>query len=230
MPAPSMKTKPPASARSHCAFTLTEVIVAVTIIVILASLVVAPVNSAITRAKIAQSLGNLRTIGGGLASYASEHGGMLPQASTADYKTPFWSDSIADYLPPARTNGWISVKGKPYTQSPALVCPLVKNGSHAVQGDYGCNFDVIKLGASVPMAAIQKPSSLILVATAEFQGGASWYILTSDYVASGMSATRPRPSDRGVGQVLSLFADGHTEGVPLQQLNDNRRNYFLLNP
>ncbi len=122
-----MKTKLRASAQYHCiAFTLTEVIVAVTIVVILASLVVAPVNSAITRAKIAQSLSNLRTIGAGLASYASEHGGMLPQASTADYKTPFWSDSIADYLPPARTNGWISVKGKPYTQSPVLVCPLVK--------------------------------------------------------------------------------------------------------
>lgn len=227
---PPTRFLPTSHSRVRNGFTLIELISVIAIAVILVVLLGVPARRLMEKSKEAKSLGNLRTIGGALSLFAAENGGRLPQASSIDYKAPFWSDSIAPYLPEPKKDAWISVKGTPYTQSPALVCPFLENGKHIVYGDYGCNFDVMKLGEGLPVSRIARPSRLVMVAAAEFNEAASWYILTSDYISMGDASPRSKPSDRGTGKVLSLFADGHTEAVPKEFMNENRRDYFLANP
>src|SRR5688500_1697233 len=66
-------------ARGKAAFTLVELLVVITIIVLLLSLLAPALDSAITQAPMAKCGANLRTIGAGCAAYAVNNKNRYPK-------------------------------------------------------------------------------------------------------------------------------------------------------
>ncbi len=78
---PKMYPQPKIRASSSRGMTLLELVAAVAIICILTSLLFPLGASLSERVKVTQCVGNLRSIGYGLASYAAEHDGKIPRCS-----------------------------------------------------------------------------------------------------------------------------------------------------
>ncbi|CAN5777670.1 hypothetical protein BH09VER1_BH09VER1_17330 [soil metagenome] len=90
------------------AFTLIELIVVVSIVVILATLLFPLIGTAMDRAKGAACVGNLRSCGGAILSYAADHDGKLPpstlytypqaDATGPDYEGVQFTEAILNYI------------------------------------------------------------------------------------------------------------------------------------
>ncbi|MFZ4779567.1 MAG: type II secretion system protein, partial [Terrimicrobiaceae bacterium] len=67
--------------RLSAAFSLIEILVVITIIAILATLLIPSVGKALEKAAMAADMNNLRQIGQGIAAFAGENGGRIPNIS-----------------------------------------------------------------------------------------------------------------------------------------------------
>jgi general secretion pathway protein G len=211
-------------------------LVVIAIVCGLAAFIVPQVQKVGNKAKQTKSLGNLRTIGIAVATYLGENNNVYPLSSAPGITSPFWTEKISPYLPEAR-GGWKDVSGNPIKNSPALIDPLIANGQHgaSILGDYGAN--TMAFGRSGPpdrapiaAASLAKPSGLVTVLTASVQrngkeAGAWW--LDGDWYCYGNTTTFP--SDRGMGSVLCLFADGHTEMIKKDEFIRNKVKLLLPN-
>jgi prepilin-type N-terminal cleavage/methylation domain-containing protein/prepilin-type processing-associated H-X9-DG protein len=116
-------------------FSLTELIVVIAVIALLASLLLPAMSSAKKRAQGAYCRNNLRQIGTALASYTAEHSQYPLFTSFSENKK--WYDTLKPYLP----NGW---------SNGVYVCPAYRgivfdgrvdgNSMYASAGSYGWNF------------------------------------------------------------------------------------------
>jgi prepilin-type N-terminal cleavage/methylation domain-containing protein/prepilin-type processing-associated H-X9-DG protein len=202
-------------------FTLIELLVVVTIIAILAGLAVPGINSALARAKNAQSISNLRQIGIGLLGYASDHDNNLPQTGGTYTYDPNnttntnigWSQQIEDYI----GKYYKSSDGTTYInkilQNPkktTLICGYYM-GSHI--GKY--SGDPLASGQQhqlVNLARIQKPSVTILGGECLYWSSSPQDTDPDDYTQapSFMGASYSSPNTKG-DKTPVLFADGHVE-------------------
>lgn len=226
-------------------FSLIELLVVVTIIVILAALSIPQIQSSIKKGKQAQSMGNLRQIGTALATYISENDGYYPSLAGGSFGQPYWSQSVSPYLGASDRDKAAYIRAPDGYVSKVLLSPMVVKGLHHFWGDYGANQEIFRYsgnaagtytsGGNGPMsqASLSDPSRIVSVMEAQFlRNGAyagSWYIETNVYVAKG-TATTGEPSDRGTGLYLALFCDGHSEVIKKQDFTDNRKRYLLVNP
>jgi prepilin-type N-terminal cleavage/methylation domain-containing protein/prepilin-type processing-associated H-X9-DG protein len=64
-------------------FTLAELLVAISVVAILVALLIAGVTTALATGRRTACIGNLRQIGAGIASYASDHSGQIPYGPKA---------------------------------------------------------------------------------------------------------------------------------------------------
>ncbi len=226
---------------SRSGFSLIELCVCIAMIVVLTTLAYPALAKAMRSSKETKSLSNLRSIGQAIHLYAADNQGFYPMISGTNaagtgFTNPIWCQGmLASYLPPAPGT----------TRSPVFVDPLIPSGRHNALSDYAANTDVLRSGvtgmSSAPtalaVASIGARSSQVIMVLAAEDGSRAvpngeWYMGPNSIVSNPKSPWA-RPSDRGTGRIMAVFADGHTEGVNAVLFNsdrDLRRNYLLVNP
>lgn len=89
--------------RSHRAFTLLELLVAIAVIGVLAGILI-PVTGAVrNNARATQCLSNMRQVGAASLLYVNDHKGRLPSSShdrAPDGSSRSWRETLRDYLGP----------------------------------------------------------------------------------------------------------------------------------
>lgn len=122
----AIKTHPfPRRSSLHPAFTLIELLITISIIVVLAILAFLGTSRFRESAKQAKCLSNLRQIGVAVMSYTGDNAGTLPFSVNSDIDKPtahssIWQNDLDPYLPYPKTNP--SGGGKPLADSP-FHCP-----------------------------------------------------------------------------------------------------------
>ena len=244
------------SIRSFKGFTLTELLVTISIIAILAALIMPVLGMVRKTAKRTSSLANLRIISGGISMYLLENQNKYPTLDGDVYKgsnhTPYWTEKtkIGKYLPPPMP-GFGPDGHTVFSASAVMMDPLVPMGYHHNLGDYGANDLVFTYTAQpspwVPGSSPQSmksslivtnPSRCVIVTTSgqpAVKGKTcygSWALFTSAFINSAQlpspTVATAVPDDRQTGAILSLFADGHTEAIPVDEFNANKKS--LLTP
>jgi len=88
----------PSKSASRSAFTLIEMLVVVTIILLLMGLTVGGVSRAVRSAQRTQCMSNMRQIGLAILTYATEHRGNLPPTRHSAGADQAWITVLAPYL------------------------------------------------------------------------------------------------------------------------------------
>lgn len=240
--------KPPTDfPRSNRGFTLTELLVVVSIIGVLIALLVPAISTMRAKGKSTFVLTNLHSIGGACASYVVDHGGCYPAMCYKSYKSPYWTEELTLYMSPPVYGRYRTYEGGGPYVSPQFVDPFVKDGNHHTLGDYGCNQELFDTPEVAPngggpllssprsMAVVTQPSRVIAVFAAESGSTdnpmGSWY--ANSYIIA-LSPTVPswsnRPAFRDGKNIDTLFADGHTEVLSKTYFNQEKKNLLLLDP
>jgi prepilin-type N-terminal cleavage/methylation domain-containing protein/prepilin-type processing-associated H-X9-DG protein len=146
-------------------FSLLEIIAAVAICVILALLVISSASTFLRRSKESVTINNLRQIGLGVSSYASENDGSLPARIRDGDK---WPVSLAGYLgnnpklyaDPAGTNTYLTRREDPITN--------LKNYTSFVFNGFNDLGTFNNQNIAPRAAAIGQPSQTILMTIQDY--------------------------------------------------------------
>lgn len=192
-------------------FTLTELLIVIIMIVILASILFPLVRGIRERAKASVCVQNLKQIGIGLHAYISENSGRFPDGAADVSWKPDITTSRCWYDAAAENMGREYVpyhKGEPLPE--AFGCPSGHGKAYEpawpYTGDYAANLYLGHPNHKVTlMSAVKNPSSTPYVQDTVMQNnfGAAIY-------ASGFSKTsRTAFADRHGGKGNVLWVDGH---------------------
>jgi prepilin-type N-terminal cleavage/methylation domain-containing protein/prepilin-type processing-associated H-X9-DG protein len=204
-------------------FTLVELLVVIAIITVLSTLVVAVARTALLRAKEAQCMSNLRSIGVALQAYADDNGGSYPQTSHTAALDQAWIVALEPYL------------GK-YDE--ARICPADPRAKERLAA--GGTSYVLNSFVFVPKtnawgkvtgpalnrpSAIPYPSQTILAFVCADSVGIGagndhthsaqwnrWSAVCAD-IAPARFGGNGKPTDVD-GRANYLYADGHVESIP----------------
>jgi general secretion pathway protein G len=223
-----------------------ELLVVIVVVAIVSGIVAVVTGGALEKARLLKSTGNLRSIGVGVANYMADHNNTYPLRAKSGWSGPYWTDYVEPYLEDPVKGAWRDQNGREYAIAPAFVDPLLDNDAHHNIGDYGAHNRIFVRGLTEEESAagqalvrvrgedIYRPGRTIMVTTAEVTSGereiGSWFIEIAQFIPNPDNDRYARPSDRGTGNVLALFCDGHTESIPMEELKEKRRDYFLLEP
>ncbi len=126
-------------AKGSIGFTLTEVLVAVLIVLLLAALLLPGMKRAVDSAKTSGCLANLRQLGVGVSLYGSDHDGKFP-AKVGDYpndanraRQQQWDSQIAPYLFPELGDDDLYagvISGRVKSPSKVFHCPAAQRGPY----------------------------------------------------------------------------------------------------
>lgn len=217
------------------AFTLTEILVLLAIIAVVATLILSGVAKIRDRAASAQCISNLRQVGTALNLYAAENNGIYPPTSADGQNSPKgWIQS----------NWAVLLMNKGYASSGRIfLCPSI--APKIAAGDdlqaiyapsrYAHQFHTYGLrsmhpaklwpwpggdgdfyNAPIRVSAIEQPSKSIVVSDSIgfFDGNRTGSYHFAPYIS--WSGLHFRHSDKA----NSLFADGHVESLNTQQMSE----------
>lgn len=206
-------------------FTLVEVLVVITIIVVLAALSMIGVGKVRSAARGATCTSNLRQIGAAMIAYTTDNSGELPpledRTGKGDNLKGIWPQIIADggYLPRV-TNS----KGKLTCGAGVWACPECTVVQTNYQGYGGAEGTVMKvkkesapLSRSLRLAEIPKPERTWLVGDAvttpkDLKSG--WYAIWGNPASWGGKS----PGARHGGKVNVCMVDGHVESLTIKDI------------
>lgn len=208
-------------------FTLTELLVVVAIIGVLAALIINSIPKAIKTAQLSTSMSNLKQLQTANINYSIDNGGSyVPMVAFNSAGTDVgwcWNDKFRPY---------VGVPPNPAPWPRKLLSPGATlkdaSGNYRIERSYGMNSTGLATGAwFVPgsefgtiMPRITDPSHTIAFADA-----LSWKI-----DQSGLNVYRGKEEDFGGqaaiayrynGKAAVVFFDGHTEAMTVTQLSSN---------
>lgn len=220
------------------AFTLTELLVSLAVVALLASLVLAGVNNFRTAVHATKCVTNLKTIGGAMYAYTVENNGYFPPHSTYAFFEPtdveqvrkirwHWMTHLAPYLGSPDNSGSVapvfecpadrSVRSWP---KPRPWVPATAEDRSHIFCSYGFNYYYLTSSYSWqkgqqtwPYNAriIRNPASLILVTDGREPPGDP--ATPGDPIVHPFSASN-RPTLRHGGRFNAVFLDGHVSAMP----------------
>jgi prepilin-type N-terminal cleavage/methylation domain-containing protein/prepilin-type processing-associated H-X9-DG protein len=221
-------------------FTLTELMVTIVIIAVLAALSFMGVTRMKAKAKGATCASNLRQVGMGMLAYATDHQNKLPPLAKIDPRTGkqsgIWTLVIAreGYL-------WNTPnKGTPPCGTGVWACPECKFVANTYNGYGVAEATVIqyddrvsrantRIGrtefGSLRLLSIDNPARTWLLGDAALKPEdpkRGWYAVWSNPKKWGSGHT---PAERHGGKVNVCMVDGHVEALTLKQLREG--NYTL---
>ncbi len=222
----------PVRRASRRAFTLTELLVVLAVIVVLASLLWPAVTFAITKSKTARCQQNLRTLGAAFHQFAADHNGHLPgeqwhlphphRDNTVGMQIPHYVDAAHRFLTP-----W--VMRSPFVSGDVANSSLYNGGTYG----YNENFWPQNLGGIRPnpkratglrLVSIRRPSEALMVADAigfNIWGRSDSFhrFLGDNRTSRHGGAVSDDRSDATGRNFNALFADGHVKLIRAQDYN-----------
>jgi prepilin-type N-terminal cleavage/methylation domain-containing protein/prepilin-type processing-associated H-X9-DG protein len=227
-------------------FTLTEILVVIAIIAVLAALLTGITTTIRRSADNVGCLNNLRSISNGMELYSQDHNGFLPAGNSgpADMKPPLemYRIVLPEYV--YGENATRTAKGTITVESggSAFSCPAARRqfGANTMTPTYGFNgniqFQVSGSNSVQNMKKINIPNpsrTMIMMDGANAWSGrtsgehsAYWY-----FVAGPDGSRRPTKNDQKNdfvhgGKVNVLFVDGHIEARTPNEIPTDGENVF----
>lgn len=215
-------------------FTLTEVLVVITIIVVLAALSLLGFSKVRSAARGATCVSNLRQIGGAMLSYATDHSGQLPpledRTKPGDGLAGIWPQIIADggYLPRV-----LNSAGRNSCNAGVWACPDCTVVQTNYQGYGAAEGTVMKVkrgsqpgSGSMRLPAIPNPGRTWLVGDTANSANdlkSGWYAIWAD--PSRWTAAHV-PAARHGGKVNVCMVDGHVESLSMKDIR--KKDYTMF--
>lgn len=216
----------------------------IAIIAVLAAIAFPVAKSTMLSAKSAESVSNLKQIGGLVALYAADNNNRLPHAAVYEDifggRLVYFSRSLAEATIP----GFIYGK-KPYTDDRPLpeifYDPCLEGGPQKQHpmGAFGVNSSIVRSAwysyePKTSLASISRPSQKVIICSVGSKGSqhsGGWGFSGEDFFKEGMGAN-PYPDPRNAGKAAALFADGHVEKLDVKNMKDEatRKLHFMLDP
>jgi len=212
-------------------FSLTELLVVIGIVVILAALLSPTVGKMRDKANSVTCVGNLKTIGGLIGIYVAEHDGIFPSATDHNPEKPPMTNTPDQY-------SWdekLVMAGIMTKEDFRLTrggCPATRK--KMTKGCYGYNYE--QLGNEnrpqgsrlVRYANLDQPSKTVMMMDNFAYGdGKGWSLLAWWYGANPSDANAPGAPVGHSGYVNVLWADGHLSSHTLKELyTHNPENGF----
>lgn len=196
------------SRKGAVAFSLIEILVAIAIIGVLATLAVTWLGASSAKSKEVKCLNNLKQLGAATQLYCAENMGALPMRVSQNFASPPWYQPLVSYVSANMRNGSqiaIETAGIKTFQCPAYKLPSADYITYAPDVKY----------ADKSMISITQPSKKI------------WLVdSTSSYSVNSSGLQRINfPHKQRVGV---LFFDGHTELLTKAELETIAS--FAFNP
>jgi len=226
-----IEIKPRASTKG---FTLVELLVVITIIVVLAALTTVGIAKIRSAARGATCTSNLRQIGAAMLSYASDNNSQLPpledRTGSGDSLLGIWPKIIADggYLPRVtNSKGILSCGAGAWACSDCTVVQTNYQGYGVAEGT------VMKVKKSSEPDA--KASTLLQIPNPE----RTWLVgdvanqapdLKTGWYATWANPSRwgaRTPAARHSKKVNVCMVDGHVESLTLKELQAPDKNYTM---
>jgi prepilin-type N-terminal cleavage/methylation domain-containing protein/prepilin-type processing-associated H-X9-DG protein len=196
------------SRKGAVAFSLIEILVAIAIIGVLATLAVNWLGASSAKSKEVKCLNNLKQLSAATQLYCAENMGALPLRGSTPYNSPPWYQPLVSYVSANMKNGSqiaIENAGIKTFQCPAYRPPPARDVTYAP--DVKC--------ANLSMISITQPSKKI------------WLVTSTDSYSVNSSGLQrvnfPHKQRAGV-----LFFDGHTELLTQAELSTIAS--FAFNP
>lgn len=245
-----------AHCRKRAAFSLTELLLSILIVAVLALLAFSALKSVSAASANSRCISNLRSVGGSLIMYASDHNGLLPP--TAGFLQRAWIQS-----------GWAEfLQARGYLSDGAVVfCPLLlpaglKKGQDLRETAPGTSYSFGHFGyglrsdhpgkipppypewngswegftwsgreaAPIRLSLVPSPSSSIILSDSYGHGyGKPMQSYRYDHETYSWSGVEFRHSG---GRTNALFLDGHVEGLTQERMaalleEENRNAYYF---
>lgn len=232
-------------------FTLTELLVTITIIGVLGSLLLPTIGKMRDKANSAKCLGNLRQISVAMISYCGDNEGRIPAQLTTEGGQPrTWRLRLLPYLnddksmkvflcpsdkvglqsisPPADMN-YIAVTGvMPCSYGLAVVWYHLSSSSlpHSADGGFTGEYRIGGLtnpAATIFLTDTGKPDNVSLPPDEWTESTRTWRSQFKESVMPSVyySGGWTAYPRHGGGRINAAFFDGHAETVTLQALRDN---------
>lgn len=240
---------------SKKAFSLVELLVAISVIAILGSLAIVGINAVRNQASATKEISNLRQIGVALKTYNADNNGYYPFLNLApeNIHNPdappldFWSLQLKDYLPHELVED---------DQQSVFQSPLTPKENRHYISDYGANMYIFtdaqyanpsRATRRTSVYDIDEPAQLVAVMTAWHRPASdrddnwvgSWMVQSQQYVEGASANAVPHPRLKSLpkyntsldgfnGAIGVLFCDGRVESIDWKSFHDNRREYLEL--
>ena len=225
--------------RSAAAFTLIELLVVIAIVAVLAAIAFPVVKSALSSAKAAETVSNLKQVAVLAANYAADNNNRLPNSidwGAYGGKPPglvFFARSLAEnagfgYAQPPRT------ATRPLPEMFYDPCLEGNTRQQHPMGAFGVNESILPSGSKgVPLAKIERPAQAVIFCSVSSKGSthsSEWGFSGNDFATKRLGAD-PCPDARNAGRAAALFADGHVEKLDVKAMNEaTRRQLFARDP